>query len=510
MLILKKGLIKLFWILPNILLVPIGYFNLLVVANHLKLKKVRIFNFFQLDDGNLNFTAIYGDRDVFIKIDIFGKNLKNEAKAYKFLKKHKLSFSLPRLVFFKKNILITEFLRGSLTIDIFLKQNPQKYNWLVDEVNKLLTNLSELKFNHNDFLLKNILIFNECIYLIDFYFSNFTGSYSLFNQKKKIAYGHINSLHGDRKTFFEDLQASNLYQANYSYKLSEIISIIVVYEPDLEKLKEVLLLHSSTFSNSVIVNNSPEINLGDLPKNIHMISCNTNIGLASALNLGISYAKKMGFKMCALFDQDTTFKTSLAIKMINRINHYTYRKKIAIFSPLYFNLVTNTFSQNIFFRFLFLIRSRAKTNIPFVLPDFVITSGSFIPIEAIDDIGMMLDKLFIDYIDLEWCLRAKIKNYSIVSFQDLLLDHKMGVRYVMFFGRKVSINDPVRSYYLFRNAFYLYFNENMPLGWKLADFSRGVLRLIFYLFIVDLKLYSKPIFSGIRHGIKKQMGRSSL
>ena len=33
----------------------------------------------------------------------------------------------------------------------------------------------------------------------------------------------------------------------------------------------------------------------------------------------------------------------------------------------------------------------------------------------------MLDKLFIDFIDIEWCFRAKRKKYSIVSFQDIEL-----------------------------------------------------------------------------------------
>ena len=102
MLILKKILIKLFWILVNILLVPIGYFNLLVVTKTMKLKKIRVFNFFNLDDGNLNFIGKYDDREVFIKIDMFGKNLINEFDAYKFLNKHELIFSLPRVVFFKK------------------------------------------------------------------------------------------------------------------------------------------------------------------------------------------------------------------------------------------------------------------------------------------------------------------------------------------------------------------------------------------------------------------------
>jgi len=508
--ILKKILIRTFWILFNIFLIPFGYFNLLFVTKQLELKKIRVFNFFQLDDGNLNFTAIYDGMDVFIKIDLFGKNLKNEAKAYKFLKSHKLSFSLPRIIFFKKNILITDFLKGAQSADIFLKQNPHKYNWLVDEVNKVLNSLRELKFNHNDFLLKNILIDRESIYLIDFYFSKYPGSYAIFNANKKIAYDFTNTLDGDRLTFFKDLQKFNFYQIDHSYKLSEIISIIVVYKPDLEKLKETLLLHSSTFSNSVVVNNSPEIKLGELPKNIHMISCSTNIGLASALNLGISYAKKKGFKLCALFDQDTSFSSSFVGDMINRINLYKSNTKVAVFSPIFFNNITNSYGFNIIYRFLFLIRSKPNPKKLIMNPDYVITSGSFIPLEAINDVGLMLDKLFIDFIDIEWCLRAKRKKYSIVSFQDIELSHNMGNSSYNFFGKRYPINPPSRIYYYFRNSFYLYHNENMLIGWKIVDFSRNLLRILFYLILVDFRSYAKPIFIGISHGILKKMGKYVL
>ena len=70
---LKKLLIRAFWIFLNIFLVPIGYFNLFSVAKSIKLKKIRVFNFFDLDDGNLNFIAIQNGKKVFIKIDLFGR-----------------------------------------------------------------------------------------------------------------------------------------------------------------------------------------------------------------------------------------------------------------------------------------------------------------------------------------------------------------------------------------------------------------------------------------------------
>ena len=508
MLILKKIAIKTFWFNLNLFLIPIGFIYLLIATKSLKLRKIRVFNFFQLDDGNLNFTAFYFDTEVFIKIDLFGSNLKNELDAYEYLENNKLGVSLTKVVFFTNKILITNYLRGSLTLDVFLKQNPHKYNWLVNKVNRVLGDFRKIGFYHNDFLLKNILIFKNSIYAIDFYFANYPGSH--FSSSKKIAYDHTNSLEGDKNTFFDDLQTFGLYQRNYAFKYNDILSVIVVFEPNLENLKDLLLLHSSTFSSSVVVNNSPEINLGDLPKNIHLITCHGNIGLASGLNLGISYAKRMGFKMCALFDQDTAFSDSFAVGMIKKINEYTAKSNVAVFSPIFFNNVTGTYGYNIFFKFLFLIRSKPNPKKPIINPDYVITSGSFIPIESFDNIGLMLEKLFIDIVDIEWCFRAKRKNYSIISFQDIEVSHNMGAECFNFFGKNYPISSPLRVYYYFRNSFYLYHNERTPLSWKLVDFFRNIVRILFYLLLVDFRAYSKPIFIGITHGIFNKMGKSVL
>ena len=172
MLILKKIAIKTFWFNLNLFLIPIGFIYLLIATKALKLRKIRVFNFFQLDDGNLNFTAFYFDTEVFIKIDLFGSNLKNELDAYEYLENNKLGVSLTKVVFFTNKILITNYLRGSLTLDVFLKQNPHKYNWLVNKVNRVLGDFRKIGFYHNDFLLKNILIFKNSIYAIDFYFAN--------------------------------------------------------------------------------------------------------------------------------------------------------------------------------------------------------------------------------------------------------------------------------------------------------------------------------------------------
>ena len=216
--------------------------------------------------------------------------------------------------------------------------------------------------------------------------------------------------------------------------------------------------------------------------------------------------------MCALFDQDTSFGSSFVDDMVKRINLYNSNSKVAVFSPVFYNNVTKSFGYNIEFKFnfLYLIRSKPDKKKLILNPDYVITSGSFIPLESINDIGLMLDELFIDFIDIEWCLRARRKKYSIVSFQDISLEHNMGSLSFNFLGKYYPINTPLRIYYYFRNSFYLYRKRNMPIGWKIVDFSRNLLRIPFYLFLVDFRSYFKPIFTGIIHGIFKKMGKYIL
>lgn len=85
-----------------------------------------------------------------------------------------------------------------------------------------------------------------------------------------------------------------------------IINIIVVYRPKLKLLEKVLVAHKNNSPNVIIVNNSPEIS-PDSFKSPQVTNINNpgNIGLASALNIGILEAKKQGAEMVALFDQDT-------------------------------------------------------------------------------------------------------------------------------------------------------------------------------------------------------------
>lgn len=100
-------------------------------------------------------------------------------------------------------------------------------------------------------------------------------------------------------------------------KKKQITSIIVTYNPNLDFLSNVIKSHLYNFSRIVIVNNSSDVSVSLFQsKKITYIVNECNIGLASALNVGILEAKKQGAKMVALFDQDTLLPANFSQNML--------------------------------------------------------------------------------------------------------------------------------------------------------------------------------------------------
>ena len=293
----------------------------------------------------------------------------------------------------------------------------------------------------------------------------------------------------------------------HNIEIKRLIAILVIYNPDLINLKKVMSMHEKNFNSIILVNNSPEISLKTFQSKItSLIYNNKNIGLAAALNIGILEAKKRGADMVALFDQDSMLPNNFCSMMLKSIKAYQ-GKKSGLYSPYYFNHVTNDYGSFINFKPLHLIRSKPSKRNTVAYPHYVITSGSFIPISVIDDVGLMLEKLFIDFVDIEWCMRARKKGYEIVTFPQIQISHYLGDSSISFLGTYYPIHSPLRMYYYFRNAIYLYHIKDIDLNWRIIDASRNLFRFLFYIMFVKNRLtYLKYIIKGYYHGIKKQMG----
>ena len=175
---------------------------------------------------------------------------------------------------------------------------------------------------------------------------------------------------------------------NKNHKKDKIFAVIVLYRGEINKFKVNISLHLKNFSNIILVNNSPEISLESFQSpQVTIINNQGNIGLAAALNIGILEAKKQGADMVALFDQDTEIPQNFAKKMLNYISNYKCFAPVALYAPIFNNRVTDKIQRYNNYKPSRLIPELVD-EIDYSHPNYVISSGSLIPMDVIDDVGL--------------------------------------------------------------------------------------------------------------------------
>ena len=291
--------------------------------------------------------------------------------------------------------------------------------------------------------------------------------------------------------------------------LKDICSIIVFYDFDLKNFEKNLKRQIYNFKNIIIVNNSPSININNLKSNkVKILNNKKNLGATGGLNKGIIKAKKLGFKMVALFDQDTFLPRNFSKKMLHYINKYKKFDNAAVFAPIYKNMVTKKWVGGFTLEFLMLKIKKPNKSLEYSCGDFVISSGSFIPIKIINNVGLLNNKLFMDYFDKEWCMRAKKKGYLILNLNKISIKHYIGNYSIKFLGINHFVISPIRNYFYFRNYAFLLKSKNLSLNWKFTDSIRNFFVFLFYLFLVrkNKKEHLYFILKGIFDGFKNKMG----
>ena len=89
-----------------------------------------------------------------------------------------------------------------------------------------------------------------------------------------------------------------------------------------------------------------------------------------------------------------------------------------------------------------------------------IASGKVIRLSALEQVGLMMEELFIDWVDIEWCWRARSSGYQIIGSANVVIDHTLGDESRNLGYREVNLRSPTRHYYITRNAFALAFRSS--------------------------------------------------
>jgi rhamnosyltransferase len=183
-------------------------------------------------------------------------------------------------------------------------------------------------------------------------------------------------------------------------------------------------------------------------------------------------------------------------------------KKVAAVGPCYMDIRQNNPPPFIRIEGLAVRRQYAEKPDSVVEVDYLIASGCLIPAGVLPTVGLMNVDLFIDYVDIEWGLRAKALGFQSFGVFAARMEHSLGDEHVSFIGKQIPLHSPLRHYYLVRNGFWLYKQKGLPLSWKFVDGYRMLIRICFYaLFAKPRSKHFSMMMRGLFHGLKSRMGR---
>lgn len=217
--------------------------------------------------------------------------------------------------------------------------------------------------------------------------------------------------------------------------------VVVLYHPEIDELNQNISTYIDFVDVLFLVANSKfDEDLLFKSKKIEIIANDSNLGIAKALNQGSVMALNRGCEWLLTMDQDSSFENNTFFKAFAQAD----KTDVAIFSPNHSNIRRDEAGDNY---------EQSDSDL------LVMTSGNIISLSAWKKIGGFEEKLFIDEVDHDYCLRAIQHGFRIIKYPNVYLNHKLGdLKEVKFLFAKfyISQHSPIRTYYIYRNNLYVF------------------------------------------------------
>ncbi|MEO7928950.1 MAG: glycosyltransferase family 2 protein [Gallionella sp.] len=296
-----------------------------------------------------------------------------------------------------------------------------------------------------------------------------------------------------------------------------ICAVVVTYKPDLNALGRLLDALIPQVTSIVMVDNGSGIDLQSW-NNSHqsnageLILLGENKGIAAAHNVGIQWARNHREEFVLLMDQDSVPMPDMVVQLRSTYIELAGKGvQVAALGPQFRDSHKGSLSQFVKVGALGFTLLACNPGSQFVEADIIVSSGSLLPIAAIEAVGLMDEGLFIDHVDTEWCLRAKSKGFGVFGVCDAVMMHTLGEkRKKIWFLRQRSVpfHHPFRYYYMFRNSVLLYRRSYIPQNWKLADIAKCFRVVVFFTLVAPNRFAClKMMLLGMVDGLKGVSGK---
>jgi rhamnosyltransferase len=285
-----------------------------------------------------------------------------------------------------------------------------------------------------------------------------------------------------------------------------VCAVVVTFHPDEDVLSNLKMLQAQVRHLIVVDNGSFDWELEPVRSlsselSFKLIDNPDNLGIATALNIGIRWAQSTGAEWVLLFDQDSSVTQGFTETMLCGFNTSPWGERLGILVPRYIDARLG----------LVLPCKRARTG----GLEFAMTSGSLIRLSTFERHGFFVDEFFIDAVDLEYSLRLRKAGYLIEECPNAILHHRPGaLQTYPFRGQslfKTANYSPLRRYYQQRN-----------LVWVVRRYWRAFPRFFLFLYSNNFKTIIKTLLGesetwtkcyyvglGIIDGLRERMGKAS-
>lgn len=282
--------------------------------------------------------------------------------------------------------------------------------------------------------------------------------------------------------------------------------IIVTYEPEKEQLKQLTVCVEKAGFTPVIADNSEKhpVCAQMVSENTKLISLHGNAGIAAAQNAGISHALEQGAEILGFLDQDSVIDEALLHVLETALDQLgeCVVAPVAVEKENLKEYPVQSLDRWGYPKDVYVNGKKEP-----VRADLVISSGTMTRASVFQKAGWFDESLFIDFVDVEWCLRCKRAGIPVYVVPDAVLCHKIGSEEITAEGMRITVHSPVRTYYKVRNAFLMLYKK-AGFVFSVRQIIPALVHNFLLLFHVKNKReYFKYYMTGIGHGILGVSGR---
>ncbi|WP_157665416.1 glycosyltransferase family 2 protein [Cyanobium sp. NIES-981] len=294
----------------------------------------------------------------------------------------------------------------------------------------------------------------------------------------------------------------------------------MTFRPDLEQLGHTLSSLSHQVSGLALVDNTPEgiqINLKHFQQEGEQRGTepwifwpnHRNLGLAAAQNIGLRLAIEHGYSHVLLSDQDTTFHDDAVDHLLAAHEALSLSgHRVAAVAAGFEHPLKPAQEEVVFLRHEGLFWKRVHRSQGLCRISYAIAAGTLIPTAVLPRIGLMDESLFIDWVDVAWCLQAARQGFELYGSADARTSHRLGESMGTLLGRPVALHAAQRSYFITRNALRLALHLPAPRGPQRLRFLWLALLYACVMPWISATpgLHGRMAWRGVRDGLRNRGG----